>query len=147
MTPKLANKVFSEKSTQFMPLECHKEPYNIHTLDSQTRYVAASLVTDRQTQKDYRLIITNRWIFSQCMCAYANHWPQHMRIADHVLRTIGTFLGSGDSLRIALWTKIIYLPTACLNSVILMAITMPYQYCYHRAAVQFHTWLNSLHDG
>ena len=27
MTPKLMNKAFSEKSTQFMCLECHKEPY------------------------------------------------------------------------------------------------------------------------
>ena len=29
MTPKLANKVFSVKSTQIMHLERHKEPYNI----------------------------------------------------------------------------------------------------------------------
>ena len=28
MTPKLANKVFSAKSTQIMRLERHKEPYN-----------------------------------------------------------------------------------------------------------------------
>ena len=56
MTPKLANKAFSAKSTQIIRLECHKEPCNTEKMDSQTRYVAASVITDRQTdtQNDYR---------------------------------------------------------------------------------------------
>ena len=51
MMPKLVNKAFSEKSTQIMCLERHKEPYNTAKLDSQTRYVAASVVTDKQTNQ------------------------------------------------------------------------------------------------
>jgi hypothetical protein len=54
MTPKLANKAFLAKSTQYMRLERHKEPYNIGSMDSQTTYmyVAAREIAD--TQNDYR---------------------------------------------------------------------------------------------
>ena len=47
MMPKQANKVFSAESTQYM----HLESYNTAVLDLQTKYVAASLVTD--TQNNY----------------------------------------------------------------------------------------------
>jgi hypothetical protein len=49
MTPKLASKAFSAKSTQYIRLECHK---GRHNLDTQTGYVAARVVID--TQNDYR---------------------------------------------------------------------------------------------
>jgi hypothetical protein len=52
MTPKLANKAFLAKSTQYMRLERHEEPCNIGSMDSQTMYVAAREITD--TQNDYR---------------------------------------------------------------------------------------------
>ena len=57
MTPKLANEAFSAKSTQIIRLERHKEPGLQHRkMDLQTRYVAASVITDKQTdtQNDYR---------------------------------------------------------------------------------------------
>ena len=61
MTPKLANKALSEKSTQIMGLERHKEPYNTaNWTRKRGMYIAASVITDRQidrqtdTQNDYR---------------------------------------------------------------------------------------------
>ena len=48
MTPKLVNEAFSAKSTRIMRLERHKEPYNTKNWTRKTRYVAASVVTDRQ---------------------------------------------------------------------------------------------------
>ena len=45
------------------------------------------------------------WIFIHNACMHMPTIdPIHMRIVDHALRMIDTFLGSGDSLRIALWT-------------------------------------------
>jgi hypothetical protein len=49
MTLKLANEVFSAKSTQYVRLECHKEPYDtaLWTRKRGTLYVAVRVVIDR----------------------------------------------------------------------------------------------------
>ena len=51
MIPKLENKVFSAKFIQYMHLERSKERNKPVFLNSQTRYVAASLVTDTQIDR------------------------------------------------------------------------------------------------
>ena len=51
MTPDVANKAFLAKSTQTMRLKHHKEPYKYPTLDSQMRYIVASLAKDRHTHR------------------------------------------------------------------------------------------------
>ena len=53
MTPKLENKAFSVKSTQYMPLERCKEPYKtaLWTRKRGTLYVAVSVVTDTQMHR------------------------------------------------------------------------------------------------
>ena len=49
----------SAKSTQYMCLEQNKEPYDTALVDSQTSYVAASLIIDRQTDTTNNVTLTH----------------------------------------------------------------------------------------
>jgi hypothetical protein len=61
MTPKLVNKAFSAKSTQYnvMRLERHEEPYDT-ALWTRKRLELECMVTDTQNVNDYR---------NPCTCA------------------------------------------------------------------------------